>query len=137
MKKEIKKNKKDFLALFLGTVESNCHNGEAAREFLSSESLGVDNIISDGLRKIRAMQLEIEAEKTTQEQSAMEENQRKAEKWVDDLLRSMDFSFSTVAQEENLSVSFRNIESLSTEDIRNILVKHFTLKFLNEQSAKK
>lgn len=136
MKKEINTNKKDFLTLFLGTVESNSHNKETAKEFLSSEGLGVDNIIADGIQKIRAMQLEIEAEKTMLEQQVMEESKKSVEKWVDDLLNKVDFSFNKVAQEEQLAVSFRNMENLSPNDIRNILIKHFTLKFLDNHDTR-
>ena len=34
-------------------------------------------------------------------------------------------------------MSFRNIEQLSKDDIKKILVKHFTLKFLEEQVKRK
>ena len=66
-----------------------------------------------------------------------EEAKQKASEWVDDLLSKIDFSLPELVREEELTMSFRNIEQLSKEDIKKILVKHFTLKFLEEQAKRK
>jgi hypothetical protein len=79
------------------------------------------------------MQMEIQAQKTKDEMLASEEIKRKAVKWVEDLLNSADFSLVDLVKEEELALSFRNIDKLSKEDIKKILVKHFTLKFLHDK----
>lgn len=103
---------------------------------MSSQALNVDAILSDGLKRIKKIQLKIEAEKTRNEMVSADLVKQKAVEWVDDLLSKIDFSLPALVKQEELSMSFRNVESLSKEDIKNILVKHFTLKFLEEQKKK-
>lgn len=137
MKKEIKKDKKEILALILNTVENDSHSKQAAREFLSSENVGVDNIVSDGLKRIKQMQMRIEAERTKNEMDSSAAYKKQAEEWVDKLLRGVNFSLQEIIEKEELSVSFRNVESLDFEDVKNILIKHFTLKFMNNGNERK
>lgn len=134
MKKEIKKDKNEFLALILNTVENDSHNKQAAREYLSAENLGVDNIVSDGLKRIKQMQMMIEAERTKHEMDSSAIYKKQAEEWVEKLLSEVDFLLPEIIEKEQLSVSFRNVESLNIEDVKNILIKHFTLKFMNKDN---
>lgn len=129
-------SKTDFIRFVMSTLEDNSSNKEKSREFLSSQGLNVDSIVSDGLKRIKKLQMQIEAEKTRIEMVSAETVKQKANEWVDSLLKNIDFSLPSFIEEEQLSMSFRNVESLSKEDIRNILVKHFTLKFLEEQKKK-
>lgn len=137
MKNDVKKDKASIIALILSTVENDSHSKQAAREYLSSENLGVDNIVSDGLKRIRQMQMMIEAEKTKNEMTSAEVYKKQAEEWVENLLNGIDFSLPEIIEKEQLSVSFRNIESLSDADVKNILIKHFTLKFMNKDNERK
>ncbi len=62
---------------------------------------------------------------------------QRATEWVDSLLSNIDFSLPELVREEELTMSFRNIEHISKDDIKKILVKHFTLKFLEQQAKSK
>lgn len=137
MKKEAKNDKASVIALILSTVENDSYSEQAAREFLSSENLGVDNIVSDGLKRIKRMQMEIDAAKTKNEMLGADVYKKQAEEWVEKLLNSIDYSVSEIFEQEQLSVSFRNVESLSSEDVRNILIKHFMLKFMDKSNERK
>lgn len=137
MKKEMKGKKVSVVALILNTAENNSYSKEAAREFLSAENLGVDNIVSEGLKRIKRIQMMVDAEKTETEMIASEVYKKEAEDWVDKLLKDIDYSIKDIIEQEQLSVSFRNIESLSPEDVKVILVKHFTLKFMNRDNERK
>jgi len=121
----------------MSTVEHVSSDKEKAKEFLSAEALDVDSIISDGMKRLKRLKMQIEAEKTKEEMLSSEEAKRKASEWVDDLLGKIDFSLPELVKEEELTMSFRNIEKLSQDDIKKILVKHFTLKFLEEQAKRK
>jgi len=121
----------------MSTVEHVSSDKEKAKEFLSAEGLDVDSIISDGMKRLKRLKMQIEAEKTKEEMLSSEEAKRKASEWVDDLLGKIDFSLPELVREEELTMSFRNIEKLSQDDIKKILVKHFTLKFLEEQAKRK
>lgn len=125
------KTKCDLVNLVYGSAEQNSSSKETARAYLQSEEINVDKLVADGLKRIKLMQMLANAKRTEEEQLAADAVKEKATAWVDSLLDSMDFSLPKLVQQENLSMSFRNMENLSKEDIRNILIKHFTLKFMN------
>lgn len=137
MSNNSKYSKADFIRFVMSTVEHVSSDKEKAKEFLSAEGLDVDSIISDGMKRLKRLKMQIEAEKTKEEMLSSEEAKQKASEWVDDLLSKIDFSLPELVKEEELTMSFRNIEKLSQDDIKKILVKHFTLKFLEEQAKRK
>lgn len=132
-----KYNKADFVRFVISTVEHVSSDKEKAKEYLSAEGLDVDSIVNEGMKRLKRLKMQIEAEKTETEMLLVEEAKQKASEWVDDLLSKIDFSLIDLVKEEELTMSFRNIEKLSKDDIKKILVKHFTLKFLDEQSKRK
>jgi len=133
MSRKKSKSKSDFVNLFLQAADNESSDKGMAREFLASEGVNVDRMVSDGLKRIRQMQVMAEANKTEQEMFASEKIKAQATQWVDELLSKVDFSLPELVKKEELTVSFRNVEHLSQEDIRVILIRHFTLKFLNQQ----
>ncbi|MEL7585266.1 MAG: hypothetical protein AAGU19_01045 [Prolixibacteraceae bacterium] len=134
MNRQNQNNKNDFIGLYLGTVEHDSRDKETSRELLLSKGVNPDELIAEGLRKIKRMQLLANAEKTKKEMEGSESVKLAATKWVDQLLSSIDFSLMEVVKKEELTVSFRNVENLSKEDIRNILIRHFTLKLMNQRN---
>ena len=131
-----KKNKTDFIRFVMSTIEHTNFDKEKSRDYLSSQGLNVDAIISDGLKRIKKLQMQIEADKTRMEMVSAENVKQKAQEWVDSLLNDCNLSLNDLIKEEELSMSFKNLETLSQEDLKSILVKHFTLKFLEEQKRK-
>ncbi len=134
MSNNLKNSKADFVRLVMSSVEDDSSDKEKAREYLSSQGLNVDSIVSEGLKKIKRMKMEIQAHKTKEEMQSIEEITKKADKWVENLLNSAGFSLVDLVKEEELAMSFRNMENLSKEDLKKLLVKHFTLKFLHEKT---
>jgi hypothetical protein len=132
-----KYSKADFVRFIISTIEQDSSDKERAKESLSEQGLNVDSIVSDGLKRLKRLQLQIEAEKTKAAMLSSKEAKQKANEWVNSFLDKIDFSLPELVKEEELTMSFRNIENLSKEDIKNILVKHFTLKFLEEQEKRK
>jgi len=128
-----KYSKDDFIKFVMATIQQESENVISAKEFLSSEGLNPDSIIAEGLKRIKRLQLKIEAEKTSDEMASADLVKQKAYEWVEELLSRPDFSFPELIREESLILSFRNMESLSKEDIKKILIKHYTLKFLEDQ----
>jgi len=128
------KSKTDFIKFVMSTIEHDSNDTDRSLEYLSSQGLNVDRVISEGLKHVNLLKLKIEAEKTQKEMEASPSLKQKAEDYVQQLLNSVGFSWQTIVQKESLSMSFRNVESLSPEDIKSILIKHFTLKFLEEQT---
>jgi hypothetical protein len=137
MSNNSKYNKADFIRFVMSTVEHESSDKEKAKEFLSAQGVDIDSMLSDGMKRLKRLQLQIEAEKTKAEMLSAEEAKKRASEWVDDLLSKIDFSLPDLVREEELTMSFRNIDKLSKDDIKKILVKHFTLKFLEEQAKRK
>jgi hypothetical protein len=137
MSNNSKYNKADFIRFVIATVEHESSDKEKAKEFLSLQGLDADSIVSDGMKRLKRLQLQIAGEKTKEEMLLAEIAKQKASEWVDGLLGKIDFSLPELVKEEELTMSFRNIETLSQDDIKKILVKHFTLKFLEEQAKRK
>jgi hypothetical protein len=133
MSNNLENSKADFIRLVMSTIEDDSSDKEKAKEYLSSQGLNVDSIVSEGLKKIKRMKMEIQAQKTKEEMLSSEKIKQKADQWVENLLNSTGFSLVDLVKEEELAMSFRNIEKLSKEDLKKLLVKHFTLKFLNDK----
>jgi hypothetical protein len=137
MSNNSKYSKADFINFVMSTVEHESSDKEKAKEYLSAQGVDIDSMLSDSMKRLRRLQLQIAAEKTKAEMLSAEEVKQKASDWVDDLLNKIDFSLQDLVKEEELTMSFRNVEQLSKDDIRKILIKHFTLKFLEEQAKRK
>lgn len=136
MSKKTNQSKSDFVNLFLSTAENDSNSKEAAKAFLASEGVNTEKLVSEGLKKIKKMQMLADAKRTEDEMEATESVKSAAIEWVDKLLANINFSLPELVQKEELSMSFRNVDTLSKDDIRNILIRHFTLKFMNQQNNK-
>lgn len=136
MSNNSKNNKTDFIRLTIASAEHVSSDKEKAKEYLSSEGLDVDSVVNEGMKRLKRLKMQIEADRTKSEMQQAEEAKVKASAWVEDLLSKIDFSLPELIKEEELTMSFRNVEKLSKEDIKNILIKHFTLKFLEKESKK-
>lgn len=134
MSKKTNQSKSDFVNLFLSTAENDSSSKEAAKTFLASEGVNTDKLISEGLKRVKKMQMLANASRTESEMQAAETVKEEATSWVDNLLANINFSLPELVQKEELSMSFRNVENLSQDDIRNILIRHFTLKFMNKRN---
>lgn len=127
-------NKTDFVKLYLDSVQNDSTGKEAAKAYLESEGVNTTRLVTDGLQKINKMQMLADAARTEKEMQAAESVKAAAIEWVDNLLAGVNFSLPDLVKKEELSMSFRNVDSLSQDDIRNILIRHFTLKFMNGQN---
>lgn len=134
MNNNAKYNKTEFIRFVMSTIEHNSSDKEKSREYLSSQGLNVDAIVSDGLKRINKIQMQVEADKTRLEMASSETIKQRANEWVEKLLNSIDFSLEILVKEEKLTVCFSNLKKLDKDDIKKILVKHFTLKFIEEQN---
>lgn len=133
-----KKNqsKSDIARFILRMAEEDSKDNQTAREFLASENVNVDRMLAEGMQKIKRAQMEAEAKRTEQEMISVSLEHERAMKWVDNLINQIDFSFLDFVKEEKLVVNFRSVENLSKDDIRTLMIRHFTLKFSNEKKEK-
>ena len=134
MSKTKNQDKVNFINLFLSTTENDSITKNAAKTFLLDEGINTEKLVSEGLKKIKRIQMLADASRTENEMEAAVSMKVEATAWVDNLLANINFSLPELVQKEELSMSFRNVENLSKDDIRNILIRHFTLKFMNKQN---
>ncbi len=132
MNKQNDRNKKDLANILLRNAEHDSSDKQSARKFLSSEGFNTDKFIADGLKRIKKMQLLANARNTELEMETAKQAKEEAIAWVDALLSKQNFSVVELVRSEELSLSFRNLDSMDEEDIRNTLIRHFTLKFMNK-----
>lgn len=137
MSEKAKYKKSDFIKLLLADSDSVSSDKDSARSFLSSEGINVDAMVDDGLKRIKQMKLEIAAERTKKEMHIVDSLTSQSVSLAEALLNDPGFSFAGYAKKEKMALNFRNFESLSPDDIKEILIKHFTLKLLNEANEKK
>ena len=57
MSKKTNQTKSDFVNLFLSTAENDSSSKEAAKAFLASEGVNTDKLISEGLKRVKKMQM--------------------------------------------------------------------------------
>lgn len=134
MSENSKKAKTDFIRLILSHADSVSSDGKAAGQYLSSEGLNVEAIKKEGMKRLKKLQLQIEADKTRQEMKSSAGFNDKAIEFVNNLLKDINFSFPDFVRKENLVLQNRNLESFTKEDIKNTLVQYYTLKFLDENN---
>ena len=104
---------------------------------MTAQGVNVDLMMSEGVKRIKQIQLKIQAEKTKAEMASMESVKLRAVEWVENLLNKVDsISLSNLIKQEQVLVNFRNVEELNKEDIKDILIKHYTLKFSEEEGGK-
>ena len=125
--------KADFIRLVLSSIDHDSSDKEKAKEYLSSQGINAESIIAEGQKRIKKMKLKIEADKTRQEMNSADGLKQEAKDWADKILNEIDFSFPEFVKKEKMSLAFNSLQSLSKEDIKNILIQHFTLKLLHEQ----
>lgn len=126
--------KSEFIKIINSDCEFTISDIQESYNYLKSEGIDTNKLLSTGLAFIKKTQLEIQAHKTKLEMIEIEETTKKrAEEWVNSLLSKLDFSIPQIIKEEKLTLSFKNVESLSKDDIKDILINHFTLKFLQQK----
>jgi hypothetical protein len=124
-----------FLENLLDSFSENVYpeDKEQLKALIREEGLDPDAIKNKVLKSIKKIQLQHDAELTKKEMLSAAVFKQKAIELVESLVSKVGFSFAQLVKEENLAMSFRNVETLSEDDKKNILVKHFMLKLLAEQ----
>ena len=116
----------------MSSLDSVSSDKEDANSYLSEQGLDSNEIISEGLQRIRKIQLRIEASKTKNEMESTEFFKNIAIEKVKELLNNTDFTFPSFIKANKLAIQNRNIESFTKEDIENTLIQYYYLKYLKE-----
>jgi hypothetical protein len=130
-----KYTKRDFIKLVVSDLNANSEDAESAKKFLINEGVNVNKIVDEGLKRIKKIKMQIAASQTKKEMLLADKFTSKAIQFAEELLNTATFSIGDFMAKEKLALNFRNFESLSKEDIKEILIKHFTLKFMTENDS--
>ena len=122
----------DFVRLIMSDIRTVSTDPELSKEFLEGEGLNVSQMQADGLKRIKKMQLMLAAGQTKSEMKKADSVSARATAFVEKLLADTSFSFANFIRQEEVSLSYRSFEANSPDDIKAILIKHYTLKMMNE-----
>lgn len=121
-----------LLNLMVESAESVSMTKESAVNYLREEGVNVESFLSEGLKRIKQMQLKSKALNTKNEWTALEDVMHKAKTYVKQLMGQAEFSFAAFVMQERIPLHNRKIESFSTDDIENTLIDYFALKMSHE-----
>lgn len=121
-----------LLNLMVESAESVSITKESAVSYLKEEGINVDAFVSEGLKRIKQMQLKAKVQATKKEFSAFEDLKRKAHAYVKQLMEQAEFSFAAFVIQEKIPLHNRKIESFSSEDIESTLTDFYALKMSQE-----
>ncbi|MGP8216782.1 MAG: hypothetical protein ACLQQ4_14550 [Bacteroidia bacterium] len=126
------KNLSNFFSAYLESISSD---KDSAREYLTAQGLNPDDIVKEGLKRIKKLQLQLKAKHT---QSEFEEGtdliKQKVREQVKLLTEKIGFSFAQFIKQEQIALHHRNLETLTDADIKDFLEEYFYLKFKSEQN---
>lgn len=125
-------SKKEFIELMRSQLDSISSDKEAANSYLAEQGFDPTEIASEGLRRIKKLQLKINADKTKNEMVMSENLKEKAKRMVANLLANPDFSFPSFAETHQLSMQNCKFESFTEEDVKSALINYFYLKFIRD-----
>lgn len=134
MSNNINNGKSDFIKLLLTSIEKDSFDEKSSREYMSSQGMNVDAVVSDQIKKIKQLQLKLNAEKTKKQMDLMESFKLKAMSFVEQLFSEKNFSLPALIKNEQVLMSFRNVETLDKDGIKDILIQHYALKFMDEEN---
>lgn len=111
---------------------------EEARNFLIEEGLDPDELVKEGIRRAKLIQLQLASQKTENEYSEIKSTLlQKAKDHVATLLNDASFSLEAFIIRENINLAFKNFEKLTQQETKEFLEHHFLLKFENEENQKR
>lgn len=125
-------HKTEFAKLINTDIQDTSNDFASAKEFLIQEGVNVDRLIADGLKRIKKMQLQAEAEKNRIIMSSLDKYVDRAKEMAQQLLASPTFSFLDYINAEQMVASFSNLQKLTDEEKLSVIEKHITLKLQKE-----
>ncbi|GEM_PF-5029478 len=125
MSENTNQKKAAFINFISTSLESISSDVESAKAYLESEGLKPDALIASGLRKIKRMELKLNAEKTRAQQNSINRFMERAAEIVERIKNTPGFSLSAFLVEKKIVASFRKLESLSSENMNDLMIKYY------------
>ena len=112
-------------------------SSEESGSFLKENGFDPDELVNEGVKKARQIQMQLASQKTERRYAELKANLlQRAKEQVQKLLSDASFNLENFIKQENINLAFKNFERLSKEEVREFLERHFLLKFENELKEK-
>ena len=112
-------------------------SSEESESFLKQSGFDPDELVNEGLRKTKQIQMQLASQKTEREYAELKANLlQRAKQQVEKLLNDVSFNLENFIKQENINLAFKNFEKLNEGEIRDFLERHYLLKFENESKEK-
>lgn len=112
-------------------------SSEESETFLKKEGFDPDELINEGIRKARQIQMQLASQKTERQFAELKATLlQRAKEQVERLLSDVSFNLENFIKKENINLAFKNFEKLSEGEVREFLERHYLLKFENELKEK-
>jgi hypothetical protein len=135
MNKDSEYSSKNLANFFNAYLESVSATKDSATEYLKEQGLNPDEIVKEGLKRIKKLQLQLNAKRTQEEfEEGTDLLRQRVQEFVKQLTQKVGFSFANFVKEEQISLNYRNLETFTDKDIEDFLEEYFYLKFKSEQS---
>lgn len=118
---------------YLNFVSSN----EESESFLKEKGFDPDELVNEGIKRARQIQMQLASQKTEKQYAELKANLlQRAKEQVEKLLSDVSFNLENFIKQENINMAFKNFEKQNEKEIRDILERHYLLKFENELKEK-
>lgn len=109
-----------------------------SEKYLRENGLDPEKLVAETQRKLRQIQMNIAAENTEKKyQEIRAAVWIKAAAQVDKLLSDASFNLANFIKANSVNVAYRNFDSMSKDEIREFLERHFLLKYEKDAADKK
>jgi len=106
---------------------------EESDTFLKENGLDPEQLINEGIRKAKQVQMLLASQKTERTYKELKLTLlERAKQEVDRLFADVSFNIEDFLKQETLNVSFKNFEKLTHVEVREFLERHYLLKFEEE-----
>lgn len=124
------KQDKSLYDVYLDAISSSDHS----HDFLKEHGIDPDALVSEGLRRIKQIQMNIAAERTEAEyQRSKVSVIDKARAEVAKLLSDTSFNLHDFLRSRNLTVSYKNFDEMTPDEVKEVLERHFILTLSNKK----
>lgn len=129
-------HKKGILSIIVESADNVSLSKGRAIEYLKEEGVSVNTLVTEGMKRIKRIQMEVKAEKSKNKMSSLLVFRDKAIELAQQVMSSINFRFSDFVVANKLSLHNNNLETLSEEDIKNTLIDFYMMKLADELDKK-
>lgn len=135
----LKKSNDDLVKKLFEEHLNDISSDENSDAYLRAEGLDPNSLVDDGLRKLKQFKMKMASAKTETTYTNLTASlMDKAREEVKRLMEMANFDFAGFVKREGVVGAFRNLDTLSKEEMREFLERHILLKLQqgNEESQK-